>query len=126
MHDKRDESVGRLIEEFLTARATRKPSPHTQEAYRRDLRAVATLAGAEHTPPLSPDALMISTLSPRVMRAAFARFAARRAPASVHRAWSSWNGFFTFLVAEQVVAGNPMPAVDKPRTAGALAQAVAG
>ncbi|MBC8994742.1 integrase, partial [Micromonospora chalcea] len=37
MHDKPDETVGALIEEFLTARATRKPSPHTLAAYRRDL-----------------------------------------------------------------------------------------
>ncbi|MGK5445583.1 tyrosine-type recombinase/integrase [Micromonospora sp. URMC 105] len=115
MHDKQDESVGRLIEEFLTARATRKPSPHTLEAYRRDLRAVAALVGEDATP-LPLDRVMISDLSPRVMRAAFARFAAPRAAASVHRAWSSWNSFFTFLVAEGVVAGNPMPAVGRPRT----------
>ncbi|MGY0008163.1 tyrosine-type recombinase/integrase, partial [Micromonospora sp. I033] len=50
------------------------------------------------------------------MRAAFARFAAPRAAASVHRAWSTWNSFFTFLVAEGVVPGNPMPAVGRPRT----------
>ncbi|RQX13489.1 integrase, partial [Micromonospora ureilytica] len=43
MHDKKDESLGVLIEEFLTARATRKPSPHTLAAYRRDLHAVAVL-----------------------------------------------------------------------------------
>ncbi|MEH0939004.1 tyrosine-type recombinase/integrase [Micromonospora psammae] len=115
MHDKQDESVERLIEEFLTARATRKPSPHTLEAYRRDLRTVAALVAADATPPLPLDALMIDALSPRVLRAAFARFAAVRAASSVHRAWSSWNSFFTFLVAESVVAGNPMPAVDRPR-----------
>ncbi|MER6592358.1 tyrosine-type recombinase/integrase [Micromonospora purpureochromogenes] len=114
MHHRRDESVGRLIEEFLTARATRKPSPHTLEAYRRDLRAVAALVGEDATP-LPLDQVMISDLSPRVMRAAFARFAAPRAASSVHRAWSSWNSFFTFLVAEGVVAGNPMPAVGRPR-----------
>ncbi|PWR06746.1 integrase, partial [Micromonospora sicca] len=51
MHDKQDESVGRLIEEFLTARATRKPSPHTLAAYRRDLRSVAALVGDDSTPP---------------------------------------------------------------------------
>ncbi|KAB1905752.1 hypothetical protein F8274_26570, partial [Micromonospora sp. AMSO31t] len=47
MHDKPDEPVGRLIEDFLTARATRKPSPHTLAAYRRDLTTVAGLVGAE-------------------------------------------------------------------------------
>ncbi|NBE79419.1 tyrosine-type recombinase/integrase [Micromonospora rubida] len=115
MHDKQGESVRSLIEEFLTARATRKPSPHTLEAYRRDLCAVAALAGETLVPPLSADALPVTDLSPRVMRAAFARFAAPRAVASVHRAWSTWNSFFSFLVAEGVVAGNPMPAVDRPR-----------
>jgi integrase/recombinase XerC len=61
------------------------------------------------------DALPLAALSPRSLRAAFARFAADRAPASVYRAWSSWNSFFTFLVTDGVIAGNPMPAVGKPR-----------
>lgn len=115
MHDKQDESLGVLIEEFLIARATRKPSPHTLAAYRRDLHAVAVLVAEGAATPLPLDALSITDLSPRVMRAAFARFAAPRAPASVHRAWSTWNSFFTFLVADGVVAGNPMPAVGRPR-----------
>ncbi|PZF88026.1 tyrosine-type recombinase/integrase, partial [Micromonospora deserti] len=115
MHDKQDESVQLLIEEFLTARATRKPSPHTLAAYRRDLRTVAALAAEEITPPLPLDALPVGALTARVMRAAFARFAAPRAAASVHRAWSTWNSFFSFLVADGVVAGNPMPAVGRPR-----------
>ncbi|RLP98145.1 tyrosine-type recombinase/integrase [Micromonospora sp. CV4] len=115
MHDKKDESLGVLIEEFLAARATRKPSPHTLAAYRRDLHAVAALIADDVATPLPRAALSITDLSPRVMRAAFARFAAPRAPASVHRAWSTWNSFFTFLVADGVVAGNPMPAVGRPR-----------
>lgn len=115
MHDKVDSSVLVLVEEFLTARATRKPSPHTLQAYRRDLLGVARLAAEQVTPPLALDALPVTALSPRSLRAAFAAFAAPRAAASVHRAWSTWNNFFTFLVAEGVVAGNPMPAVDRPR-----------
>ncbi|NJP33966.1 tyrosine-type recombinase/integrase [Micromonospora thermarum] len=115
MHDKEDESVLQLIEEFLTDRTTRKPSPHTLEAYRRDLRTVAALAAEEATPPLPLDALPLHALSPRVLRAAFARFAAPRSAASVHRAWSTWNSFFSFLVADGIVGGNPMPAVGRPR-----------
>ena len=115
MHDKQDESVIRLIEEFLTDRATRKHSPHTIEAYRRDLRTVAALAAEEVTPPLPLDALPLRALTPRLLRAAFAGFAAPRSAASVHRAWSTWNSFFSFLVADGVVAGNPMPAVGRPR-----------
>ena len=80
---------------------------HTLQAYRRDLTSVVDLV------PLAD--ITLRDLSPKVLRAAFARFAADRAPASVARAWSSWNAFFTFLVTEQVVPGNPMSAVDKPR-----------
>lgn len=116
MHDERVESVRVLIEEFLTARATRKPSPHTLQAYRRDLCTIAGLLAGDTAPPLPLNALPVTALSPRALRAAFARFAAPRAAASVHRAWSTWNSFFTFLVAEEVVAGNPMPAVGRPRT----------
>jgi site-specific recombinase XerD len=58
----------------------------------------------------------VTALSVATLRAAFARFAATRAPASIYRAWSTWNSFFTFLVADATVAGNPMSAVDKPRT----------
>ena len=94
-----------LVEEFLAARAVRKPSVHTLQAYRRDLTLILDLL---------PDQ---EDLSPRSLRAAFARFARDRAPASVYRAWSTWNSFFTFLVTEGIVAGNPMPAVDKPRVA---------
>jgi len=107
MRDIRDTPVGELVEEFLAARAVRKPSVHTLQAYRRDLGLIAALLPAQP--------VVLGDLSPRSLRTAFARFAADRAPASVARAWSSWNAFFTFLVTEQTVAGNPMSAVDKPR-----------
>ena len=100
-----------LIDEFLAARAVRKPSVHTLAAYRRDLLLILDLV------PEAQADLSIEDLSPRLLRSAFARFAATRAPASIYRAWSSWNAFFTFLVTEGVVAGNPMSAVDKPRVA---------
>ncbi|MBW6435762.1 tyrosine-type recombinase/integrase [Actinoplanes hulinensis] len=100
-------SMVELIDDFLAARAARKPSVHTLAAYRRDLHLVLRLT--------EPAPITVSDLSPRVLRAAFARFAADRAAASVSRAWSSWNAFFTFLVTEGLVAGNPMSAVDKPR-----------
>ena len=115
MHEKADERVVVLIEAFLTARATRKPSPHTLLAYRRDLLAIARLVADDPATPLPLAALPIGALTPRVLRTAFARFAAPRAAASISRAWSTWNSFFSFLVVDGVVAGNPMPAVDRPR-----------
>ena len=99
-----------LVEEYLGARAVRKPSVHTLAAYRRDLGLIVGLIPGE--------SVTLGDLSPRALRAAFALFARDRAPASIARAWSSWNAFFTFLVTEQIVAGNPMSAVDKPRMQG--------
>jgi site-specific recombinase XerD len=107
-----DTPVRELIDEFLAARAVRKPSEHTLQAYRRDLTSVLALATDGPA-----DLLPLGALSPRLLRAAFARFAAGRSPASVYRAWSSWNSFFGFLVVDQIVAGNPMSAVGKPRVA---------
>src|SRR4051812_12540702 len=107
MQDERDVAVLALVDDFLAARATRKPSTHTLEAYRRDLTSIVELVG--------PDVVTLGDLSPRSLRGAFARFAGSRAPASVARAWSSWNAFFTFLVTEQLLPGNPMSAIDKPR-----------
>ncbi|MDG4766136.1 tyrosine-type recombinase/integrase [Solwaraspora sp. WMMD406] len=109
-------SAASWVDEFLADRASRKPSPHTLQAYRRDLTSVLRLIADTWSPaPLAWADLPLDALDARTLRGAFARFAAPRAPASVHRAWSTWNSFFTFLVAEGVVAGNPMPAVGRPR-----------
>ncbi|WP_199509496.1 tyrosine-type recombinase/integrase [Nucisporomicrobium flavum] len=113
MQDEQDISVESLVEEFLGARAVQKPSQHTLLAYRRDLTAVLRIvAGALDVP---TEDVTLGHLSPRSLRSAFAAFAAGRAPASVYRAWSTWNSFYGFLVVDGVVAGNPMPAVGKPR-----------
>jgi integrase/recombinase XerC len=111
MQHEQDMPLMELIEEYLGARAVRKPSVHTLQAYRRDLGLIVGLIPGEQP-------VTLSDLSPRALRAAFALFARDRAPASIARAWSSWNAFFTFLVTEQIVAGNPMSAVDKPTMRG--------
>ncbi|MGA3487378.1 tyrosine-type recombinase/integrase [Micromonosporaceae bacterium DT55] len=127
MQDKTDEpTVTALVEQFLTARATRKPSPHTLAAYRRDLLSLAALVADDPAAPLPLDELAVTALTPRALRAAFARFAAPRSPASIYRAWSTWNSFFAFLVADGVVAGNPMSAVDKPRVPAPLPKPLRG
>jgi integrase/recombinase XerD len=51
----------------------------------------------------------------RRLRLAFARFAETHAAASIARCWSTWNQFYGFLVSEELVAGNPMGAVAKPK-----------
>ncbi|WP_222432336.1 tyrosine-type recombinase/integrase [Leekyejoonella antrihumi] len=103
---------------FLAARAAAKPSPHTRAAYRRDLTGILAIiahqAGGEF------DEVTVEDLTPRVLREAFAAFAGTHAKASIGRAWSTWNQFFAFLVADGYRDGNPMAAVPKahPRSTG--------
>ena len=59
MQDEQDIKVEALIEEFLGARAVRKPSVHTLMAYRRDLTTVLKLIG---------DDVTLRDLSPRSLR----------------------------------------------------------
>ena len=101
------------VQEFLRARQARKHAANTLEAYRRDLSAITGLlaeqAGCE------PDTLSIDVVTGRALRRAFAEYAEPRSAASVGRAWSVWNQFFSFLVADAVVPGNPMGTVDRPK-----------
>lgn len=112
-----------VIEEFFLARMPRKHSPHTLEAYRRDLDAITVhlveLLGA----PAS--AITVEQLDIRTLRRAFARIS-HQSPATVARTWSTWNQLFSFLVAEQVVAGSPMAAIDKPRIPRSRPKAITG
>jgi site-specific recombinase XerD len=99
-------------EAFFAARRTRKDSPHTTAAYRRDL---AVVGG--HLAELvacSPTELALAHLTPGNLRAAFGRFADTHARSSISRAWSTWNQFLTFCVVDGMLAGNPIGAVAKP------------
>ncbi len=54
--------------------------------------------------------LHLEHLTKVALRAAFASWADDHAAASVLRAHSSWSSFFDFLVAEDLVEGNPIGA----------------
>ena len=99
-------------EAFFAARRTRKDSPNTTAAYRRDL-AVLTEQLAE-LGACSPADLDLADLTPKDLRAAFGRFADTHAKSSISRAWSTWNQFLTFCVVDGLIAGNPIGAVAKP------------
>src|SRR5699024_4352791 len=101
------------IEQYLVARRAAKPSEHTVAAYRRDLHTVLGCMAAAQG--VEAEQVELADVDAVVLRAAFADFAEERAASSVLRAWSTWNGFFQFWVAEQVVEGNPMSAVPRPR-----------
>ncbi|MEV7013963.1 tyrosine-type recombinase/integrase [Streptosporangium sp. NPDC051022] len=99
--------------EFLSSLRTKKLSSHTIAGYDSDLRIVARLA-AERDGVAMAD-LEVRRLTGRLIRGAFADFADDRSAASVNRAWSAWNQFLTFCVAEGMLEGNPMAAVPRPR-----------
>lgn len=100
-----------LFAEFEVARRSGKPSPHSERAARSDFAAIHRLLQEA----LGKDAVELDDVTPRHLRLAFAQFAETHAAASIARAWSTWNQFFGFLVAEEVVAGNPMGAVARPK-----------
>lgn len=98
---------------FFVARKPRKDSPHTTAAYRRDLAGVnARLAEELGT---AVEDIRLAEVLAAPLRAAFGAFADDHARSSVARAWSTWNQFFQFCVADGLMAGNPMGAVGRPR-----------
>ena len=111
------------IEEFFLARAPRKHSEHTLAAYRRDFATIVErLAETTGRP---ADELRLADLEIRTLRRAFAGIAHQSA-ATIARTWSTWNQLFTFLVAERVLDGNPMAAVEKPRVPKSRPKAITG
>ncbi|MFF0578234.1 tyrosine-type recombinase/integrase [Streptosporangium saharense] len=106
-------SLWEVAGEFLLSLRAKKLSPSTVAGYDSDLRIVAELAARRAEVPVAE--LRVEMLTARLVRAAFADFAGSRSAASVNRAWSAWNRFLTFCVAEGVLEGNPMAAVPRPK-----------
>ena len=102
---------------FLGDRAIRKPSPHTVKAYQQDFTSIGTLlaGGPEHVVHLTPDAI-----TKDAMQAAFAAYANTHEAASIRRCWSNWNTLCDFLYADELIAGNPMPLIGRPKVAKTL------
>jgi site-specific recombinase XerD len=119
-------TVGELIDaidEFFLARQPRKHSKHTLAAYRRDFDSIlAALCDVTGRPASD---LTLAHLDVRTLRRAFAAISDKSA-ATIARTWSTWNQLFTFLVAERVIAGNPMAAVEKPRVPKSRPKAITG
>ncbi len=99
---------------FFAARRPRKDSPHTTDAYRRDLAGITTLLVSELGRPAED--LEVAELTGPALRTAFGAFADDHAKSSVLRAWSTWNQFLTFCVADGLLPGNPRGAGARPRT----------
>lgn len=104
---------------FLTDRATRKPSPHTLQAYRQDFDAIAsTITGAD--PGQNLLKLDPLDLTKDALRQAFAAYADTHEAASIRRCWSTWNTLCTYLYTAELLPGNPMQVIGQPKPAKAL------
>lgn len=98
------------IETWLRQLGEATTAVATVTAYRRDLLGV----GRRIPVPRGAEVLQLRHLTKRSLRAAFASWADDHSVSSVRRAHSAWSQFFAFLVAEDVVEGSPMAAVEKP------------
>jgi site-specific recombinase XerD len=106
-----DTTLAGMFAEFEVARRSAKPSPHSERAARSDFAAIH----GQLQESAGKDDVELADVTTRRLRLAFARFAENHAAASIARAWSTWNQFFAFLVSEELVAGNPMGAVARPK-----------
>ena len=116
-------SLQQAVDDFFVARMPRQHSPHTLAAYRRDLESVSahlvSILGIKY------EQIHIDHLTLKVLRAAFAT-ASDQSASTVARTWSTWNQLFTFLVSEQLLAGNPMAGVERPKVPRSRPKAIVG
>ncbi|MDQ2737210.1 MAG: site-specific integrase, partial [Actinomycetota bacterium] len=106
-------TVAAAIEQFFAARRSLKDSPHTTAAYRRDLASIVAIIA--ETVGTDVAEVNVDQLTAHALRDAFGAFSTGHARSSIVRCWSTWNQFFTFLVGDGVLPGNPMAAVPRPR-----------
>ncbi|MDN3356284.1 tyrosine-type recombinase/integrase [Actinomadura sp. DC4] len=99
--------------EFFLSIRPAKPAPGTVAGYDSDLRIIGEISA--RLCDVDFGELRVGRLTGRVLRSAFAEFADDHAAASILRAWSAWNRFMNFAVAEELVDGNPMAAVPHPK-----------
>ena len=91
--------------------AERRLSPHTVEAYRRDLENLSTLAGGRP----------LAELTPPDVRGAIVRLRSQAlAATSLARQLSSWRGFYTFACRRLGFTRNPCTGLRPPKAPKAL------
>jgi integrase/recombinase XerC len=101
--------------DFLTDRATRKPSAHTMAAYRQDFASITAQLTAGR-----PTDIALGDITKDNMRRAFAVYASTHESASIRRCWSTWNVLCDFLYTAELIPANPMAFVGRPKPAKTL------
>ena len=104
------------VENFLTELAIqRRASPHTVDAYRRDLVRLKALA-AEQDP--------IALKAPQLRRGLMQLHAQSLAPRSIARTLSAWRSYYAWLARRGAIAANPADGLRPPKRARSLPKAL--
>ena len=107
-----DDALGRYLSQLATQRQL---SPHTIDAYRRDLQQLAALLNGT---------AWADVLHADIRRLASKLHAQSLSPRSIARKLSSWRGFFDWLARDSGLAANPVAAVRAPKRARSLPRAL--
>jgi integrase/recombinase XerC len=108
--------AGSSVEHFLTELAIqRRASPHTVDAYRRDLVRLKALA-AEQDP--------IALKAPQLRRGLMQLHAQELAPRSIARTLSAWRSYYAWLARRGVIPLNPADGLRAPKRPRCLPKAL--
>lgn len=107
------------IEAFLATQAhERQASPHTLDAYRRDLALLLVLSAADSLADLK------SLGNPEIRRCAMQMHSRGRSPRSIARTLSAWRSFYRWLGRDGQLPLNPCIGVRPPKRQGDLPKAL--
>lgn len=107
-----DSAVERFLGEITIQR---RASPHTLDAYRRDLQRLGEI---------EPDAAPETLTTAQLRRGLMQLHARQLAPRSIARTLSAWRGFYAWLARRGTIAHNPAETLNAPKRPRTLPKAL--